>query len=158
METKIDWLKVKEATGYEMNDNQIQLSDNQYGSKKYPAIYFFTENNGVKVLQFSVKNITTEWAISQITKLDSKTLYTYLAPTFAKIGLKHSSIYYTSFGISLCTFLKSREEFDADAAIIENKLKELDLEYRCEFSAAFWVYRFRISQSKKSLDKIKAIA
>ncbi len=98
------------------------------------------------------KNVTKEWIIKQINKL-ADDRYRNLCDIFKKLDIK-GDIYYTSFGLSYCMFCKDSDRFKKDVSTIQQKLNTMGIEYKNEFSEAYWVYRFRISQKADNLAKI----
>ena len=73
---------------------------------------------------------------------------------FKTLGIK-GSIYYTSFGFSYDMFFKSRESFNKEVLLLQKSLDDNGIEYTNEYSDANWVYRFKMSQKRENLDRIK---
>jgi len=71
------------------------------------------------------------------------------------LKLNQSYFYYTSFGFSIvCAGLTSRIFTDTVNAF-RAQLDSAGIEYKNEYSEAFWVYRFRFSQKKENIKKIE---
>ena len=71
------------------------------------------------------------------------------------LKLNQSYFYYTSFGFSIvCAGLTSRIFTDTVNAF-KSQLDGAGIEYKNEYSGAYWVYRFRFSQKKENIKKIE---
>lgn len=96
----------------------------------------------------TTKNVDT-FVKQVLAKMNKKNIYKNFTSVFKKIWIP--CLYYTSYWFWFSTlYLKKSIVTDA-----ENKLNELWIQYKTEFSDANRIYRFRISQSKENLEKIK---
>lgn len=66
--------------------------------------------------------------------------------------LDYFNIYPTTYGIGVLAFYNWH--LKDDIAYLDNKMKELGLEYYNEFSEARWVFRYKISKKQANLAKI----
>ena len=98
------------------------------------------------------KNFSEDWLRQKIERIQNNPTKNFKV-TFKKLKIK-GNIYYTSFGFSYDMFFKSKEQFEKDIQKIKDYLTSKKIVFRNEFSDAFWVYRFVISQSTKNLNKI----
>lgn len=97
------------------------------------------------------KEVTVEWVLSKINKESSyKNLSQYLRKVFGY----SISVYPASYGIGIDTFGGHHKEI---ASKITDKLKELGLKYRNEFSDAAWVYRFIISKDSENMKILESL-
>lgn len=97
------------------------------------------------------KEVTIEWLLSKINKESNyKNLSQYLRRVFEYSVF----VYPASYGIGIDTFGGHHKEI---ADKISNKLKELGLKYRNEFSDAAWVYRFIISKDSESMKILESL-
>ena len=103
----------------------------------------------------SKKTIDEDYLKSRVEKKINSN-YKNLKNVFKKLDLSHN-IYYTSYGIGFYCFMRYKETFKKETKKIENKLNELGIEFKTEFSDARWVYRFKISKSKDNIKRIKNI-
>jgi len=110
--------------------------------------------HGTKTKTFKLpKKYDIQWLSDKISQwLNSD--YQNLRPIFERLGIK-GNIYYTSFGFSYDMFFKSQKDLDDDTESIKKELDKLGIKYTNEFSDMRWVYRFRISQARENIDKIK---
>ena len=100
----------------------------------------------------NLDNITVEWVSDKISSyLNNPTKN--LRPVFQKLGLR-GNIYYTSFGFSYDCFMKNKDTFDTETQLLKDTLTNMNIAYTNEFSDAYWVYRFRVSQSKDNSARI----
>lgn len=98
-------------------------------------------------------SIDKEWVINKIeTLLKHETKK--LVEIFTKLNLKGLT-YSTSYGIGYNCSFGSEEQFKKDTKIIEETLKKYGIEFKPEFSNARHVLRYKISQEKNNLAKIK---
>lgn len=97
------------------------------------------------------KEITFDWIMNKLSQESSyKNLCTYLSKVF-----NYSiNIYPTSYGVGVDTFLGKHKESSEKVA---EKLSELGLKYRNEFSDAHWVYRFIISKCEDNMKILKSL-
>ena len=139
------------------NDANIPLVDLNFDGINENEPYLFIINGTRSRTHRLPKKLKTEWIQNKISKfINSKSQYINLIKTFKKLDIK-GGIYYTSFGFSFCTFMKSKERFEQDNNRIKAHLNDLGIEYSNEFSDACWVYRYRISQRKENIDRINLI-
>jgi len=112
----------------------------------------FCAINGKKKSFKLPKNADITWVNTKISNwLNAE--YSNLRPVFEKLGIK-GNIYYTSFGFSYDCFFKNAETMKIETAELSKALDNIGIEYKNEYSDAFWVYRYKISQSKSNIDKI----
>lgn len=101
--------------------------------------------------------MTIEWILS---KVQSEGVYQNFATEFKKILVKeyqiNLNVYPTSYGIGIDTF-NYQGFFNENRKKVENFLTKLNINFSTEYSSASLVYRFKISKSKKNIEKIKLI-
>lgn len=66
--------------------------------------------------------------------------------------MQNIPVYPTTYGIGVDAFYN--REMSKEIKMVEDKLNELGIEYRNEFSEAGYVYRFVISKKDLNLKKI----
>ena len=98
-----------------------------------------------------VKEVTLEWVLDRLNKESAyKNLREYLVKVFGySIG-----IYPASYGVGIDNMF-GRSKTDAEK--VSEKLKELGLKFRNEFSDAAWVYRFVISRDKDNMRILESL-
>jgi len=129
-----------------------KTEDNIHG---YPYLVLFKDSKQKTIKLPKTKTIDKSYIKNEIEKwLNSK--YKNLQKVFSILNIK-GDIYYTSFGFSYVCWFKEQGQFNKDITSIKNKLNELNIKYKNEFSDAMWVYRFRISKNINNLNKIKKI-
>lgn len=95
------------------------------------------------------KEVTFDYIMN---KLNQESIYRNLSDLFSKL-CKNIPVYPTTYGIGVDAFFN--RDMKNEIKFIEDKLKELGIEYRNEFSEAGYVYRFIISKKSVNLQKIK---
>jgi len=65
------------------------------------------------------------------------------------------NFYPTSYGIGVWVPFLGRKNFDEIKKTIEDKFKELNIEFKNEYSDANWVFRYKISKHRDNIAKIK---
>lgn len=95
------------------------------------------------------KEVTFEYIMN---KVNQESIYRNLSDLFSKL-CKNIPVYPTTYGIGVDAFYN--QYMCNEIKIIEDKLNELGIEYRNEFSEAGYVYRFVISKKSINLQKIK---
>lgn len=119
----------------------------------------FWIRNGIKsktiYMPKNLDNVTYEWLNDKISNYLNATSKN-LRSVFSKLNIQ-GNIYYTSFGFSYDCFMKNRTTFDTETQLLKTTLDNMGITYTNEFSDAYWVYRFKISQSKDNLSKIIAL-
>lgn len=96
------------------------------------------------------KEVTVEWILS---KLDRESSYKNLSQYLRQIFDYSISIYPASYGIGVDTF----GGYKASAKKVSEKLEELGLKYRTEFSDAGWVYRFIVSKGSDNMKILESL-
>ena len=98
-----------------------------------------------------VKEVTLEWVLDRLNKESAyKNLREYLVKVFGySIG-----IYPASYGVGIDNMFG---RYKTDAEKVSEKLKELGLKFRNEFSDAAWVYRFVISRDKDNMRILESL-
>lgn len=96
------------------------------------------------------KEVTVEWILS---KLDRNSSYKNLSQYLRKIFDYSISIYPASYGFGVDTF----GGYKATAKKVSEKLEELELKYRTEFSDACWVYRFIVSKDSGNMKILESL-
>ncbi len=141
--TELEYLQ--QVTGID----KLSLHDDYNYPDTKQRISYWDSGKSVKSITFN-KTAKLDTIINLLTK---ERTYTNLKPTFERLGL-NGRIYYTSFGFSYDLFLVRNDKFADDTNKLKQSLDNMGIVYRCEYSEAYWVYRFRISQSKENLAKI----
>lgn len=95
------------------------------------------------------KEVTFDYIMN---KLNQESIYRNLSDLFSKL-CKNIPVYPTTYGIGVDAFFN--RDMKNEIKFIEDKLKELGIEYRNEFSEAGYVYRFVISKKSVNLERIK---
>lgn len=95
------------------------------------------------------KEVTFDYIMN---KLNQESIYRNLSDLFSKL-CKNIPVYPTTYGIGVDAFYN--RDMSKEIRMIEDKLNELGIEYRNEFSEAGYVYRFVISKKSVNLEKIK---
>ena len=93
------------------------------------------------------KLITLDYVINKVSEQKE---FINLAIKFRTVLDSGYNCYPTSYGFGVWTLFSKV----GDVTKIENLLRSADIEYRCEYSDAFWVYRFILSKSKENLIKM----
>jgi len=88
-------------------------------------------------------------------KINTDKIYIDFAKKFSKLCGNGCTVYPTTYGIGVCTLLKSTLDYNREK--YENKLSELGIDYTNEYSDAGWVYRFKISKSKENINRIEKL-
>lgn len=97
------------------------------------------------------KEVTLEWVLDKINKGNSyKNLSQYLRKVFGY----SIDIYPTSYGIGIDTLFG---KYENRAKMVAEKLSELGLKFRNEFSDAGWVYRFIVSKDRDNMKILESL-
>lgn len=92
------------------------------------------------------KEVTVEWIMN---KLNADSIYVnisrYLAKIFSSQGI---NCYPTSYGVGVDTLFHVNQK---TRDMVAQKLNELGLKFRNEYSSAHWVYRFVISKDAENM-------
>lgn len=97
------------------------------------------------------KEVTLEWVLDKINKENSyKNLSEYLRKVFGY----SIDIYPTSYGIGVDNIFGGYENKEKKVA---EKLSELGLKFRNEFSDARWVYRFIVSKDSDNMKILESL-
>lgn len=96
------------------------------------------------------KEVTTDYILS---RLDRDSGYKNLSQYLRKVFEYSISIYPASYGIGVDTF----GGYKAAAKEVSEKLEELGLKYRTEFSNAGWVYRFIVSKDSDNMKILESL-
>lgn len=97
--------------------------------------------------------ITYEWLMA---KLNKESIYNNFCEYFNQF-LKTLDLrgYPASYGIGVgCIYNRKLKEHQT---AIEGELDRLGIKYSTEYSDAHWIYRYRISQSRENIDRIKSV-
>lgn len=143
-------VKIGYFDGWNDSYNKIDFSN----IKEYNCITIcgFT-HDGFNVTKWfktpKAKEITFDYIM---TKINQESVYRNLSDLFSKL-CKNIPVYPTTYGIGIDAFYN--REMSNEIKMVENKLNELGIEYRNEFSEAGYVYRFVISKKSVNLEKIK---
>jgi len=132
-----------------------------------PCIQVSVDNNDPADWLFVIrthklpKTPTIDWVVKKVIKtinfLYAKSVFINLKPVIEDvICLGSSWSYFTSFGFSVTTWQRS-ESFHKQVKELEDELNSKGIEYRNEYSDAFWVYRFIIAKNENNLNKIKQL-
>lgn len=122
------------------------------GKMNYLLINGFQEDGTYIGKFFNVpksKEVTLDYIMN---KLNQESVYRNLSDMFSKL-CKNLAVYPTTYGIGIDAFYNFG--LDDEIKQVEDKLNELGIEYRTEFSEARYVYRFVISKKSINLQKIK---
>lgn len=111
-------------------------------------------NRNIKLLKTDNKN-TINWLLDKLNKNN----YKNMVAIFEKVLNNNTnwSIYPSSYGIGI--FLNNGFYSNSDVEIkkIRDYLNKNNINYKWEYSDKCFVYRFKISQSKENLNKIKSL-
>lgn len=110
--------------------------------------YIYIDYRSVKIPK--QKEVTVEWVLDKISKESS---YRNLSNYLRKLFSSTMSVYPASYGIGI----NSLFGFKNNVEMVENKLRELGLKYRCEFSDCRFVYRFIISTDTVNMNILKSL-
>jgi len=111
----------------------------------------------MKTIKATKKEMTIEYIMN---KLNAERIYIDFANYFKKLVSAEKSnlaCYPTSYGIGLSLLFNTRANLKALYSDITSKLNSLGIEYTTEYSDANWVFRFKISKSKKNIEIIKQL-
>lgn len=139
-EYNLQYISLNEYDPTYMSSEELNITDNDYKTKvvKLPA----------------KKEVSVEWIIEKVNAMqNTEKAYINLSKQFKKVIAKidNMSIYPTSYGIGIHTvFTQTDSEFKAILDILDNN----DIEYRLEWSDAFWVKRIIISKTKENIERI----
>jgi len=96
------------------------------------------------------KLITMDYILERLNK---ESTFINLAKYLRNLLNANMNCYPTSYGIGIfCLFARK-----GDVSKIEAYLNNNLIEYRNEYSDAYWVYRFIISKSSQNIEKLKAL-
>ena len=110
----------------------------------------------IKILK-NYKRMNLEYLMNKIhPKSVYKGIYKLVYKFLLDNGYNRVAVYPTSYGIGIDTFC-SDKEFDKRKDIIKDLLDKYGLIYTVEYSDAGWVYRYRFSQSKENLNRLRNI-
>ncbi len=139
----------------------IHINDPAYGENKLHICYITDTGWGVSMKTWALpkrKPVDLKYIADKFqTMKDYHSTYKNLTPIFENLILE-GDIYYTSFGFSYNNLFKNEKRFKLDTDRLSDKLKELGIKFSTEFSDACWVFRFRISQSKENINRIKNLS
>lgn len=110
--------------------------------------YIYIDYRSVKTPK--QKEVTVEWLLDKINKTS---FYRNLSDYLRKLFSSTISVYPASYGIGI----NSSCGYKGDAEMVANKLKELGLKYRCEFSDCRFVYRFIISKDAVNMNILESL-
>ena len=94
------------------------------------------------------KEVTAEWLLNKISDNGYINLSGYLAGLFGTL-----SVYPASYGIGVASLIG----FEKDVDSVKNKLNDLGITYRCEYSECRFVYRFIISKDSKNMRVLESL-
>jgi hypothetical protein len=141
--------------GYSINFCDKEENDTTI-EKATKAVVMIVNDSGISFKTLNLpqrKELGVDWFLN---KLETNKLYKNLSSTFAKIlNLNgNTCVYPTSYGIGFTNYVFR----DVETA---NKLKSIldqnGIEYKTEYSDAFYVYRFIISKKKENINKINSL-
>ena len=107
--------------------------------------YIYIDYRSIKTP--AAKEVTVEWLLNKIGS-SYINLSTYLKSLFDTL-----SIYPASYGIGVCSLIG----FEKDVDSVKNKLSDLGITYRCEYSECRFVYRFILSKEKENINILKSL-
>ncbi len=113
--------------------------------------YIYIDYRSVKAPK--QKEVTVEWLLD---KISEKSSYRNLSNYLRKLFSSTMSVYPASYGIGINSLFGYKDNVE----MVETKLKEIGLKYRCEFSDCRFVYRFIISkdsENMKILESLKSV-
>lgn len=122
----------------------------------HAAVVIFGED-GIRIKTLELpksKEIGVDWFLN---KLENNKLYKNLSSIFSKIlniGNGTACVYPATYGIGFTNYIFRDIE---TAKKLQNILDKNGIEYKTEYSDAFYVYRFVISKKKDNIDKIKQL-
>jgi len=135
----------------------LQTMDTEWVYKVYVFDDFVNVNNDES---YPLKDRTIQGVVNLILKVDAKiskyyakgSIYESFVNKFEnliKSELKNCHLYATTYGFGLWA-----EDRDDVETIINAKLQDLGINYKCEYSSARWVFRYRISRAKENINKL----
>jgi len=129
----------------------------------YIHIVYTKENEGfksrsIKIPKKYLNGISKKWFIDRINKVLEITNINYI-DLFKKLNLNAGNLYYTSygFGYSIIGAGYFKDKFNKEIQEIKTFLDNLNIKYYTEISESGWVYRFKISQNKDNLNKLRVL-
>lgn len=134
-------------SGYKSTDEGLSFNDAEY----LVVSLSNDESFYIKSLKTpKVKEVTVDWVLS---KIERESSYKNLSQYLRKIFGYSISVYPASYGIGIDTL----GEYKRTAKTVSDKLNELGLKFRNEFSNAAWVYRFVISRDKDNMRILESL-
>ena len=139
---------LKDFTAYIENDYIIIVYTNAEGFK----------SRSIKLPKKCFNGISKKWFIDRVNKVLEITNINYI-DLFKKLNLNAGNLYYTSygFGYSIIGAGYFKDKFNKEIQDIKTFLDNLKIKYYTEISAGGWVYRFKISQNKDNLNKLRIL-
>ena len=116
------------------------------------------KTRSIKIPKKCLKGISKKWFINRVNKVLEITNINYI-DLFKKLNLNAGNLYYTSygFGYSIIGAGYFKDKFNKEIQEIKTFLDNLKIKYYTETSEGGWVYRFKISQNKDNLNKLKVL-
>ena len=139
---------LKDLTAYIENDYIIIVYNNNDGFK----------SRSIKIPKKYLNGISKKWFIDRVNKVLEITNINYI-DLFKKLNLNAGNLYYTSygFGYSIIGAGYFKDKFNKEIQDIKTFLDNLKIKYYTEISSGGWVYRFKISQNKDNLNKLRIL-
>ena len=116
------------------------------------------KSRSIKIPKKCLNGISKKWFTDRVNKVLEITNINYI-DLFKKLNLNAGNLYYTSygFGYSIIGSGYFKDRFNKEIQEIKNFLDNLNIKYYTEISEGGWVYRFKISQNKDNLNKLKVL-
>lgn len=110
----------------------------------------------------TIKETKKETTIDYIMcKINTDKVYVNFCNSFKKLlPTKYQNsitVYPASYGIGIFVFFDYRGQMSAIKEQIKSILDNLNIDYLTEYSDAQYVFRYKISKSKKNIDKINSL-
>jgi len=123
-----------------------------------PILYICLNVGTIRTFKLPKKDINKSWVENKLNIING---YKNLSSLFNGLNLDYP-IYYTTFGFSYSVIggrfsQKQKDIFNKNIEQIKNKLNDLNINFKNEFSSASWVYRFIISKTKDNLKIIEGL-
>lgn len=140
------------------NQMHIQdLDESERAALGIPPFAEGEERGGMKSVKL-VKEITEEWIREKIVAYkEGGTSYKNLSKEFSKL-IEGVDFYSATYGLGTHIALDSEEKVKDKIRPVLERLDENNVEYKLQFSDAFWVFRIILLTNKENLKRIQAMS
>jgi len=117
------------------------------------------KSRSFKIPKKCLNGISKSWFINQLNKMLDYQNINY-SNLFKKLNLNTGNLYYTSYGFGYFIIGAGyfKDKFNKEIQNIKTFLDGLKIKYYTETSQGGWVYRFKISQNKDNLNKLRNLS